>query len=208
MPENNPHKIEEKSMKIIDDKIGKLNCTNQQAKTIKRVIHATAQLDMGDLVRFSFDAVNKAKNLIENGADIITDVNMLKAGINERKLKKYGGQVKCFIADEDIRKKSENTGLTRSIISMRKAAKLDNKKIFAIGNAPTALFELLRLKEEENMNIDFIVGTPVGFVGAKESKDMLMKTDIPYISLEGKRGGSSIAASIVNSIIYMIDDKS
>lgn len=208
MQETNPHAIEKKSMKIIADKIGQLDCTPQEAKTIKRVIHATAEIEMGDLVRFSPDAVNIARKLIEDGADIITDVNMLKAGINERRLEKFGGQVKCFISDEEIRKEAEKTGLTRSIISMRKAVKLDNRKIFVIGNAPTALFELIRMIDEDDEEIDFIVGTPVGFVGAEESKDKLMETDIPYISLKGKRGGSSIAASIINSIIYMIGDNS
>ena len=208
MQETNPHSIEKKSMKIIEEKIGQLNCTSQQSKTIKRVIHATAQLDTCEMVKFSDNAINKAKTLIKNGADIITDVNMLKAGINDRKLSKFGGEVKCFISEDEIRKKSNETGLTRSIMAMRKAVNLDNKKIFAIGNAPTALFELIRMKEEENAKIDFIVGTPVGFVGAKESKDKLMKTDIPHISLKGKRGGSAVAASIINSIIYMIGDKS
>ena len=208
MQETNPHSIEKKSMKIIEEKIDKLDCTEKQAKTIKRVIHATAQLDTGDLVRFSSQAIDKALNLIIGGADIITDVNMLKSGINDRKLSKFGGEVKCFISEDEIRKKAKETGLTRSIMSMRKAVKLDNKKIFAIGNAPTALFELIRINEEENAKIDFIVGTPVGFVGAKESKDKLMETDIPHISIKGRRGGSAVAASIINSIIYMIGDKS
>jgi len=208
LQETNPHSIEKKSMEIIEKKIGQLDCTGQQAKTIKRVIHATAQLDTGELVKFSDDAINKAKSLIKDGADIITDVNMLKAGINDRELSKFGGKVKCFISDDQIRKEAKKTGLTRSIMSMRKAVNLGNKKIFAIGNAPTALFELIRMREEENKKIDFIVGTPVGFVGAKESKDKLMETDIPHISLKGKRGGSAVAASIINSIIYMIGDKS
>lgn len=208
MPETNPDSIEKKSMQIIEDKIGQMECTEEQAKTIKRVIHATAQLDTGELLRFSDGALNEAQKLIKEGADIITDVNMLRAGVNNRKLSEFGGKVKCFISDDDIRAEAEATGLTRSIISMREAVKLDNKKIFAIGNAPTALFELIRLSREEDEEIDFIVGTPVGFVGAKESKDELMKTDIPHISLKGRRGGSAIAASIINSIIYMIGDKS
>jgi len=208
LPETNPDSIEKKSMQIIEDKIGQMECTEEQAKTIKRVIHATAQLDTGELLRFSDGALNEAQKLIKEGADIITDVNMLRAGVNNRKLSEFGGKVKCFISDDDIRAEAEATGLTRSIISMREAVKLDNKKIFAIGNAPTALFELIRLSREEDEEIDFIVGTPVGFVGAKESKDELMKTDIPHISLKGRRGGSAIAASIINSIIYMIGDKS
>lgn len=208
MQENNPRSIEKKSMKIIDQEIGQLNCTGAEKKVIKRVVHATAEVKLAELVKFSPEAVEIARELIQNGADIITDVTMLKAGINKRKLKNFGGQVKCFIGDKNVRKRAEETGLTRSITAMRKAVNLDNRKIFAIGNAPTALFELLRLKEEEEIKIDFIVGTPVGFVGAEESKDKLMEADIPYISLKGKRGGSSIAASIINSIIYMIGDNS
>ena len=194
-------------MEIIDEKIDKLDCTADQSKTIKRVVHATAEPKLAEKVKFSPQAIETAQKLIAEGADIITDVIMLKAGINKRKLKKFGGQIKCFIGDEDVREKAETRGLTRSIMSMRKAVNLDNKKIFAIGNAPTALFELIRLQEEEDGKIDFIVGTPVGFVGAAESKEELMRTDIPHISLSGKKGGSAVAVSIINSILYMMDDR-
>ncbi|MBF8436181.1 precorrin-8X methylmutase [Halanaerobiaceae bacterium Z-7014] len=203
MQDNNPEKIESKSMKIIEKELNQLKGSEREKQVIKRVIHATADLNLVDKVKLSPDGINQLRSLIESGADIITDVNMLKAGINTNKLKEYGGQLKCYIADQQIREEAKKTGLTRSIMSMRKAVKEPGKKVFAIGNAPTALFELIRLNQEENIQIDFIVGTPVGFVGAAESKDKLIASDIPHISLQGRKGGSAVAASIINSILYM-----
>ncbi|MFP4371478.1 MAG: precorrin-8X methylmutase [Halanaerobium sp.] len=204
MKDNNPKEIEAKSMRLIDREIGKLDCSQAELKTIKRVIHASADPELASKVKFSPNAVEIMGNLIREGADIITDVTMLKAGINERKLAEYGGELKCFIGDQDVRKAAEKTSLTRSIMAMRKAIDLPGKKIFAIGNAPTALFELINLSEQ-GKEIDFIVGTPVGFVGAAESKDELMETEIPHISLKGRKGGSAIAASIVNSVLYNLE---
>lgn len=203
MQDNNPEKIESKSMQIIERELNQLNGSEREKQVIKRVIHATADLNLVDKVKFSPDGVNQLRSLIEEGADIITDVNMLKAGINTRKLNEFGGQLKCFIADQTIREEAEAAGLTRSIMSMRKAVSLPGKKVFAIGNAPTALFELIRLKQEEEIDIDFVVGTPVGFVGAAESKNQLIASDIPHISLQGRKGGSAVAASIINSILYL-----
>lgn len=205
MEESNPHEIEAKSMRLIDQEIGKLDCSKSELKTIKRVIHASAEPKLASKVKFSPEAVETLSSLIREGADIVTDVTMLKAGINERKLAEYGGELKCFISDPDVRKAAEKTSLTRSIMAMRKAVELPGKKIFAVGNAPTALFELLNLAETAK-KIDFIVGTPVGFVGAAESKAELIKSKIPHISLEGRKGGSAIAASIINSVLYMLED--
>lgn len=204
MKDSNPRKIEEKSMRLIDEEIGKLDCSDSELKTIKRVIHASAEPALASKVKFSQDAIKIITELIKDGADIITDVTMLKAGINKSKLAEFGGEVKCFISDDDVRAEAEKTSLTRSIMAVRKAIKLPGKKIFAVGNAPTALFELINLSKKEK--IDFIVGTPVGFVGAAESKAELMETEIPHISLAGRKGGSAIAASIINSVLYMIED--
>jgi len=204
MKDNNPKEIEAKSMRMIDREIGKLDCSDSELKTIKRVIHASAEPKLAAKVKFSPNAIEIMSNLIREGADIITDVTMLKAGINEQKLAEYGGEVKCFISDQDVREKAEKTSLTRSIMAMRKAIDLPGKKIFAIGNAPTALFELINLSQKAK-EIDFIVGTPVGFVGAAESKAELMQTGIPHISLKGRKGGSAIAASIVNSVLYNLE---
>lgn len=205
MEDTNPYEIEAKSMRMIDEEIGKLDCSESELKTIKRVIHASAEPKLATKVKFSPAAIEKMSQLIKEGADIITDVSMLKAGINKRKLAEYGGEVKCFISDEDVREKAEKTSLTRSIMAMRKAVELPGKKIFAVGNAPTALFELLNLAEA-GKEIDFIVGTPVGYVGAAESKAELIASQVPHISLAGRKGGSAIAASVVNSVLYMLED--
>lgn len=205
MEDTNPYEIEAKSMRMIDEEIGKLDCSQSELKTIKRVIHASAEPKLAGKVKFSPAAIEKMSRLIKEGADIITDVSMLKAGINKRKLAEYGGEVKCFISDEDVREKAEATSLTRSIMAMRKAVELPGKKIFAVGNAPTALFELLNLAEA-GKEIDFIVGTPVGYVGAAESKAELIASQVPHISLAGRKGGSAIAASVVNSVLYMLED--
>lgn len=205
MEDTNPYEIEAKSMRIIDQEIGKLDCSESELKTIKRVIHASAEPKLASKVKFSPAAIEKMSQLIKEGADIITDVSMLKAGINKRKLAEYGGEVKCFISDADVREKAEETSLTRSIMAMRKAVELPGKKIFAVGNAPTALFELLNLAEA-GKEIDFIVGTPVGYVGAAESKAELIASQVPHISLAGRKGGSAIAASVVNSVLYMLED--
>lgn len=205
MEDTNPYEIEAKSMRMIDQEIGKLDCSESELKTIKRVIHASAEPKLASKVKFSPAAIEKMSQLIKEGADIITDVSMLKAGINKRKLAEYGGEVKCFISDADVREKAEETSLTRSIMAMRKAVELPGKKIFAVGNAPTALFELLNLAEA-GKEIDFIVGTPVGYVGAAESKAELIASQVPHISLAGRKGGSAIAASVVNSVLYMLED--
>jgi precorrin-8X/cobalt-precorrin-8 methylmutase len=205
MEDTNPYEIEAKSMRMIDQEIGKLDCSESELKTIKRVIHASAEPKLATKVKFSPAAIEKMSQLIKEGADIITDVSMLKAGINKRKLAEYGGEVKCFISDEDVREKAKKTSLTRSIMAMRKAVELPGKKIFAVGNAPTALFELLNLAEA-GKEIDFIVGTPVGYVGAAESKAELIASQVPHISLAGRKGGSAIAASVVNSVLYMLED--
>lgn len=205
MEDTNPYEIEAKSMRMIDEEIGKLDCSESELKTIKRVIHASAEPKLATKVKFSPAAIEKMSQLIKEGANIITDVSMLKAGINKRKLAEYGGEVKCFISDEDVREKAEKTSLTRSIMAMRKAVELPGKKIFAVGNAPTALFELLNLAEA-GKEIDFIVGTPVGYVGAAESKAELIASQVPHISLAGRKGGSAIAASVVNSVLYMLED--
>lgn len=205
MEDTNPYEIEAKSMRMIDQEIGKLDCSESELKTIKRVVHASAEPKLATKVKFSPAAIEKMSQLIKEGADIITDVSMLKAGINKRKLAEYGGEVKCFISDEDVREKAKKTSLTRSIMAMRKAVDLPGKKIFAVGNAPTALFELLNLAEA-GKEIDFIVGTPVGYVGAAESKAELIASQVPHISLAGRKGGSAIAASVVNSVLYMLED--
>ena len=198
-----PKKIEEKSMEIITKEVGEFNCSPKEAKVIQRTIHATADFEFKDLVVISDGAIERGLKVLKSGANIVTDVNMLKEGISKRKIKELGNEVNCFISDEDIACQAKELGITRSMMCMRKAVKDPENEVFAIGNAPTALVELIRLVKEGKAEPELIVGTPVGFVGAKESKAELEKLDLPYITVRGRKGGTSVAASIVNALLYM-----
>lgn len=199
----NPKAIEQKSMRIIEEKVADLDCTEQEKKIVKRVIHATADFEFKDLVIISEAAVEAGLQALKAGSNIVTDVNMLRAGINERKLGDLGGEVKCFISKEEVARQAKELDITRSMMSMRKASRNPQNKIFSIGNAPTALFELMELIDKGEVEPELIIGTPVGFVGAKESKAKLEEMDIPFITIRGRKGGSSVAASITNALLYM-----
>src|SRR6056297_2037916 len=187
-----PEKIEEKSMEIIEKEIGKLNCSEEEKKVIKRVVHATADPDFVNLIQISHSALKSGLEALKKGVNIVTDVSMLKAGINKRKLASLGGKVNCYISDKDVAEKAKELGITRSMVSMRKAVEDKKNRILAIGNAPTALFEIIDLIKEGKVDFDLIVGTPVGFVGASESKEELAKLDIPHITVKGRKGGSPV----------------
>ena len=144
---------------------------------------------------------------IKNGACIVTDTQMAKAGINKKALAKYGGEVYCFMSDEDVAAKAKEQGSTRAVASMDKAAEMGKPLIFAIGNAPTALVRLYELIEEKKISPYLIIGVPVGFVNVVQSKELIMDTDAPYIVARGRKGGSNIAACICNALLYMIDNE-
>ena len=144
---------------------------------------------------------------LKKEAHIYTDVEMVRTGINKKKLASFGGEVHCLVADEKIAAEAKAQGITRSMAAMRSFGKDLDGAIIAIGNAPTALFEVLRMVEEEGIRPAAIVGIPVGFVGAADSKELLAKNDkVPYITVEGTKGGSPIAASVVNAVMYLIDN--
>ena len=151
--------------------------------------------------------VNKAIEAIKNGSCIVTDTQMAKSGINKKALARYGGEVFCFMSDEDVAKEAKEKGSTRATVCMDKAAAMDKPLIFAIGNAPTALVRLYELITEGKLKPELIIGVPVGFVNVVQSKELIMETDAPYIVAKGRKGGSNIAACIVNALLYMIDDK-
>ena len=144
---------------------------------------------------------------IRNGACIVTDTQMAKAGINKRALARYGGEAYCFMSDEDVAALAKKNGTTRATASMDKAAEMDKKLIFAIGNAPTALVRLYELIENGKLSPELIIGVPVGFVNVVQSKELIMHADVPYIVAKGRKGGSNIAACIVNALLYMIDNR-
>ena len=160
-------------------------------------------MDYANLVRTSPNAVQKGIEALQNGADIFTDVEMVRTGISKPALKIHGNEVHCLIKDEKVAAMAKELGVTRSIAAMRTFGKQLDGQVVAIGNAPTALYEVLRLALEENIKPALIVGIPVGFVGAAESKDYLMEVSpVPYITVKGNKGGSPIAASVINALLY------
>ena len=199
----NPKAIEDKSMELIYPYVKDLNLTDDEIRVYSRTIHASGDVDYANLVRTSPNAVQKGIEALQNGADIFTDVEMVRTGISKPALKIHGNEVHCLIKDEKVAAMAKELGVTRSIAAMRTFGKQLDGQVVAIGNAPTALYEVLRLALEENIKPALIVGIPVGFVGAAESKDYLMEVSpVPYITVKGNKGGSPIAASVINALLY------
>ena len=197
-----PQEIELLSFEIIERELGR-ELDPVLKPIIKRVIHTTADFSYVDTLTFSEHAVEKAIEALKNGASIVTDTNMAKAGINKNKLSELGGQVYCFMADEDVALEAKRRGITRAAVSMEKAAKMDQNVIFAIGNAPTALMRLYELIQEK-IKPELIIGVPVGFVHVVEAKELILKTEVPFIVARGRKGGSNVAAAICNALLYQI----
>lgn len=197
-----PMEIEKRSFEIITEELGR-ELPEELAPIIKRCIHTSADFDYADNLCFSENVVEKAIHALKNGACIVTDTQMAKSGINKKALAKYGGEVYCFMSDEDVAETAKKNGSTRATASMDKAAAMDKPLIFAIGNAPTALVRLYELIKDEKINPELIIGVPVGFVNVVQSKELIMETDVPYIVARGRKGGSNIAACICNALLYL-----
>jgi precorrin-8X/cobalt-precorrin-8 methylmutase len=202
-----PTDIEKRSFEIITEELAGRTIPPEQEPIVKRAIHTSADFDYYNNLKFSDGVVKKAADAIRKGASIVTDTQMVKAGINKKLLESYGGEVFCFMSDEDIAKIAKENGTTRATASMDKAAALDKPLIFAIGNAPTALVRIYELISEGKLNPELIIGVPVGFVNVVESKELIMRAEVPYIVAAGRKGGSNIAAAICNAILYMIRDE-
>ncbi|SFO41348.1 precorrin-8X methylmutase [Pseudobutyrivibrio sp. JW11] len=202
-----PTEIEKRSFEIIGRELQAMGITldKEQEPITKRVIHTSADFDYANTMRYSDGAIEKVKELIRNGAHIVTDTNMALSGINKKRLAEYGGQVHCFMADEDVAKEAKERQVTRATVSMERAASLNLPVIFAIGNAPTALISLYEQMTEGKFTPEFVIGVPVGFVNVVAAKELFLNSDVPYIINEGRKGGSNIAAAIVNAILYNID---
>lgn len=202
-----PMEIEKRSFEIITEELGDTPLVPGTELVVKRCIHTSADFDYAENLCFSENVIEKAIEAIKNGACIVTDTQMAKAGINKRALSRYGGEVYCFMSDEDVAELAKKHGTTRATASMDKAASLDRKLIFAIGNAPTALVRLYELIEEDRLAPELIIGVPVGFVNVVQSKELIMTANVPYIVAKGRKGGSNIAACICNALLYMIDNR-
>ena len=203
-----PMEIENRSMEIIAPHLEGMGLDNAQTKVYSRIIHAAGDVEYAPIIRIHPHAIQAAQRAIQAGCNIYTDVEMVRTGINKKKLKSFGGEVKCLIADEAVAARAKEQGITRSMAAMRTFGKELDGAVVAIGNAPTALFEVLRMAEEENICPAAIVGIPVGFVGAADSKKLLAENSkIPYITVEGTKGGSPIAAAAVNAMMYLLDNR-
>ena len=197
-----PADIETRSMEIIRSELKEpLDPANEAV--ILRAIHTTADFDYAKTLTFSPDAVEKGVAALKGGADIVTDTTMALSGINKRVLRKFGGEVYNFIADEAVAKEAKERGITRAAVSMERAAEMGKSLVYAIGNAPTALVRLYELWQDGQLPAPaLIVGVPVGFVNVVEAKELILTMDCPYIVARGRKGGSNLAAAIVNALLY------
>ncbi len=202
-----PADIERRSMEIIENEIGDMSSFSEHEKLIvKRCVHTTADFDYKQNLRFSPDAAERGIEALRSGAVIVTDTQMAFSGISKPACKTLGCEVHCFMSDTDVAEEAKKRGVTRAVISVDKAAKLftDKAIVYAVGNAPTALIRLHELISENKIRPALIVGVPVGFVNVVEAKELIMTAGVPYIVAAGRKGGSNVAAAILNAMLYTL----
>ncbi len=199
-----PEEIEKRSFEIISQELESqgIRLPKDEEMITKRVIHTSADFDYTRTLTYSKDAVKIAKELILNGADIVTDTNMALAGINKKILAGFGGEAHCYMAEQEVARLAKERGTTRAAVSMEMAAKRTKPVIFAIGNAPTALIQLYEMMQNGTWKPALVIGVPVGFVNVEAAKELIMQTDVPYIVNRGRKGGSNVAAAICNALLY------
>lgn len=201
-----PKEIAARSFEIIDSFLMDMKFPKFQEYVVKRVVHATADLNYAKELLFHAQAIAAGLEAIREGRDIVVDANMVKAGINKNIMSKFGGKVICLIDDQDIIRQSAQLNITRAILAMKKSARSMNGGVVAIGNAPTALFELCDLVKRRKARPALIVGFPLGFVGAKAAKKKLLTLNLPYITNRSRKGGSSAAAAVVNALLKIAQE--
>jgi precorrin-8X/cobalt-precorrin-8 methylmutase len=195
-----PDEIEELSFKVIDDEAGRHNFSPDQWSIVRRMIHTSADFEYMESIRFHKDAIARGLEAIRNGENIVTDTNMARVGIRKSDLERFGTEVKCFMTDSEVCRIASKTGTTKAKAAVDAAIPDMENGIYVIGNAPTALLRLIELVKEKKAKPALIIGLPVGFVNAADSKANLIEMDYPYISNIGRKGGSNIAASVVNAL--------
>lgn len=202
-----PQEIEARSFELITEEIRELQMEEGYASIVKRVIHTTADFDFAENLVFSPGVLEQALEALRQGACIVTDTQMAMAGINKKALKALGIEVYNFMKDADVAKLAKKNHTTRAVACMDKAAALERPVIFVIGNAPTALIRIYELIQEGRLAPKLVIGTPVGFVNVVQSKELILSLPIPYIVSRGRKGGSNVAAAIVNALLYMLYDR-
>ncbi|MCU0312574.1 MAG: precorrin-8X methylmutase [Solirubrobacteraceae bacterium] len=205
MPGLKPHEIEVRSMEIIDGLLPAGNWSPGERAVVKRLVHTTGDPSLAPFVKFSDGAVDAGVAALRGGCLVVTDTHMVRIGVNTNRVEALGGAVECLIADEAIAEESRRTGRTRAACAMRAfGARLDGS-VVALGNAPTALREVLALAAEGVARPALVIGMPVGFVDAAESKAALTATDLTFIAVDGTRGGSPLAATTVNALLRVAE---
>ncbi|MCC8163693.1 MAG: precorrin-8X methylmutase [Lachnospiraceae bacterium] len=197
-----PMEIEKRSMEIITSELGGRSWPEPEFSIVKRCIHTSADFDYADNLCFSKNAAMLGVEALRRGACIVTDTKMAWSGINKKILADYGGEAFCFMSDEDVAREAKERECTRAAICMERGAALGREVIFAVGNAPTALIRLYELIQEQKVSPALIIGAPVGFVNVVEAKELIMTAGVPYIVPKGRKGGSNIAATICNAMLY------
>jgi precorrin-8X/cobalt-precorrin-8 methylmutase len=197
-------KIEEESFRIIDSEMGPHDFPTAQWQILRRVIHTTGDFDYARWIRFSTGAIERGAELLQTGATILTDTRMIQTGLSPWRLNYFGNKVITPAAERDSQRWAEEKGTTRSVAAFRKYSSQVHNSIVAIGNAPTALLEVVRLIREEGVRPALIIGVPVGFVQAAEAKDLLWKLkDQPAIVVQGRKGGSTVALAILHALLEL-----
>lgn len=202
-----PQEIEARSFEIITEELGNRKLEEAYAPIIKRVIHTTADFDYADNLVFSPNVLEAVREAFQKKACIVTDTQMARAGINKRALQQLGMESYNFISDEDVAEQARIQGTTRAAASVDKAASLNRPLILAVGNAPTALVRIYELVQEGRLKPELIIGAPVGFVNVVQAKEMILELPVPHIVARGRKGGSNVAAAIVNALIYMVCER-
>ncbi len=197
-----PAEIEQASMAIITEEMGEWAGEEEALPVVKRVVHTTADFDFVQALRFSEGAVARGREALRRGVTVVTDTAMAAAGISKTAASRWNVPIVCHMAEPDVREEAEMRGTTRAVISMEHAALETPDAIFAIGNAPTALIHLCELIRRGLAKPSLVIGVPVGFVNVVEAKEMLTATDVPQIAAMGRKGGSTVAAAIVNALFY------
>lgn len=201
-----PEEIEKRSFEILTEELSGMGIelSGDTAPVIKRCIHTSADFDYAETLKFSENSVDIIRQLIKSGANIVTDTNMALTGINKKELAKYGCEIRCYMAEEDVADEAKSRQVTRATVSMERAMATGKPTIFVVGNAPTALITLYEMYEKGEYKPAFVIGVPVGFVNVVAAKELILDSDIPHIVNQGRKGGSNVAAAIVNAILYMM----
>ncbi|PKK87540.1 precorrin-8X methylmutase [Acetobacterium malicum] len=201
---NNPREIEERSFEIITAEMGDKVFPEAIAPMVKRIIHTTADFEYADLLEILNGGYESGMAALKQGKKIYADTRMIQVAVNKKALADHGIEIVNFVHDADVAAEAKERGVTRSTVSMEKALKDDSVGIFAIGNAPTALYTLIEQVKLGNAKPALIIGAPIGFVGAAESKEALDQIDSPIIRINGRKGGSPVVAAILNAMLYQL----